>query len=139
MFGIGFPELLLILALALIVIGPKKLPDIARALGRGYNEFKRATDDLKNTFNEEVRQVDIRDQILDKGKMTPPDPSYDPYHNANQEQPIKPEDLPPGVIDKAGPAPIIAVNRAEPASDTNKTSDQKDSSDPTTDGKQHDG
>ena len=47
MFGIGFPELLLIFALALIVIGPKKLPDIARALGRGFTEFKRATDDLK--------------------------------------------------------------------------------------------
>ena len=72
MFGIGFPELLLILALALIVIGPKRLPDIARALGRGFTEFKRATDDLKSSFNEEVRHADIRDQILGKGKLSPP-------------------------------------------------------------------
>jgi TatA/E family protein of Tat protein translocase len=43
MFGIGFPELLLIMAIALIVLGPKRLPDLARALGRGFSEFKRAT------------------------------------------------------------------------------------------------
>ncbi len=63
MFGIGMPELLLIMALALIVIGPKKLPDIARALGRGLAEFRRATDDLKNTFNEETRNAENRDRI----------------------------------------------------------------------------
>jgi TatA/E family protein of Tat protein translocase len=44
MFGIGMPELLLILALALIVLGPKKLPELARALGKGMAEFRRATD-----------------------------------------------------------------------------------------------
>lgn len=92
MFGIGFPELVLILALALIVIGPKRLPDIARALGRGFTEFKRATDDLKTTFSEEVRQADIRDQILDRGKMTPPDPSYDPYQDANNDAPAAADD-----------------------------------------------
>lgn len=115
MFGIGFPELLLILALALIVIGPKRLPDIARALGRGFSEFKRATDELKTSFNEEIRQADIRDQVLGKGKMTPPDPSYDPYQNANDDQPGKTEDLPPGVIDKEGVPPIVEVVRDEPA------------------------
>ncbi len=58
MFGIGMPELLLILALALIVIGPKKLPDLARALGRGLAEFRKATDELKSTLNEESRTED---------------------------------------------------------------------------------
>lgn len=53
MFGIGFPELLVILAVALIVVGPSKLPDLARALGRGYAEFKRATDELKQTFDQD--------------------------------------------------------------------------------------
>lgn len=72
MFGIGMPELLLILALALIVIGPKKLPDIARALGRGLAEFKRATDEMKNTFNEEVRTVETRDKLLKDGKIRAP-------------------------------------------------------------------
>ncbi len=47
MFGIGMPELLLILAVALIVLGPKKLPEMARALGRGLAEFRRTTDDMK--------------------------------------------------------------------------------------------
>jgi TatA/E family protein of Tat protein translocase len=52
MFGIGMPELLLILALALIVLGPKKLPEVARALGKGMAEFRRATDELKDEFRQ---------------------------------------------------------------------------------------
>lgn len=51
MFGMGMPEILLILAIALIVIGPKKLPDIAKALGRAMGEFKKATNDLKSTIS----------------------------------------------------------------------------------------
>lgn len=52
MFGIGMPELLLILAVALIVLGPKKLPELARALGKGMAEFRRATDELKEQFQQ---------------------------------------------------------------------------------------
>lgn len=68
MFGIGFPELLMVMVLALVVIGPKRLPDIARALGRGFTEFKRATDDLKTTFQEEVRTDEIKQQLIKEGK-----------------------------------------------------------------------
>ena len=50
MFGIGMPEMLLICAIALIVIGPKKLPDLAKSLGRAFGEFKRATSDLKDSL-----------------------------------------------------------------------------------------
>lgn len=50
MFGIGMPELLLILAVALIVIGPKKLPDLARSLGKAMGEFKKAASDLKESL-----------------------------------------------------------------------------------------
>jgi TatA/E family protein of Tat protein translocase len=51
MFGIGMPELILIMGLALIVLGPKKLPEIARALGKGLAEFRRATDELKDELS----------------------------------------------------------------------------------------
>jgi len=72
MFGIGMTELLLIMGLALIVLGPKKLPDLARALGKGFAEFKRATDDFKSTMQEEVRIAETRDSLLKDGKLTPP-------------------------------------------------------------------
>ncbi len=51
MFGIGMQELLLILVIALIVLGPKKLPDVAKALGKALNEFKRATSDFKESLD----------------------------------------------------------------------------------------
>jgi len=51
MFGIGMPEMLLILAIALIVIGPKKLPDLAKSLGRAMREFKKATNEFKETMH----------------------------------------------------------------------------------------
>jgi sec-independent protein translocase protein TatA len=53
MFGIGMPELVVILVIALIVLGPQKLPEIARTLGRGMNEFRKATDDLRDNLMSE--------------------------------------------------------------------------------------
>jgi Tat protein translocase TatB subunit len=59
MFGIGMPEMLLIMAIALIVIGPKKLPDLAKSLGRAFAEFKRATSELKESFeiDSELKEI----------------------------------------------------------------------------------
>jgi Tat protein translocase TatB subunit len=59
MFGIGMPELLLILAVALIVLGPKKLPELARSLGKGLAELKKSAEDLKGSLNvgEEFKDV----------------------------------------------------------------------------------
>ncbi len=79
MFGIGFPELLLIMALALIVLGPKRLPDIARALGRGLAEFKKATSELKQTFEEETRSQNITRPPGSPGKITPPGAMHENY------------------------------------------------------------
>jgi len=58
MFGIGMPELILILGLALIVLGPKKLPELAKTLGKGLAEFRRATDELKDEFRKVEADMD---------------------------------------------------------------------------------
>ena len=56
MFGsIGVPELIVILTIALIIFGPRKLPELGRSLGRTLNEFKRASNELRNTLDEEIR------------------------------------------------------------------------------------
>ncbi len=62
MFGIGMPELLVILVIAIIFIGPSKMPDVARALGRGLREFRRATDDLKNSIDLEAHVASPQQQ-----------------------------------------------------------------------------
>jgi TatA/E family protein of Tat protein translocase len=57
MFGsIGMPELILIFIVALLVFGPRKLPELGKSLGRGLAEFKRASDDLKKTIEDEIEQ-----------------------------------------------------------------------------------
>jgi Tat protein translocase TatB subunit len=61
MFGIGMPEMLVILALALIVIGPKKLPDLAKSLGRTMREFKKATSEFKETIQLESELSDVKE------------------------------------------------------------------------------
>jgi len=60
MFGIGLPEFLLIMAIALIVIGPKKLPDLAKALGKALGEFKKATSELKDSLDIDKPISDVK-------------------------------------------------------------------------------
>ena len=67
MFGIGMPELLVILGLALILIGPKKIPDLAKSLGKTMGELRKATDDLKETISEEIDP--IKDEIPTKREL----------------------------------------------------------------------
>jgi len=63
MFGsIGMPELIIILVIALIIFGPRKLPELGRSLGRSINEFKKASNELRSTLEEEIRVEEQRDR-----------------------------------------------------------------------------
>lgn len=65
MFGMGMPEMILILAIALIVLGPKKLPDLAKSLGRAMREFKKATSEIKESIEVDNDFKDIKKPFED--------------------------------------------------------------------------
>jgi sec-independent protein translocase protein TatA len=73
MFGsIGMQELIIIFVIALIIFGPRRLPDLGKSLGRSIAEFKRASNDLRNTLEEEIR---VDEQRQTKTGETRPDPA----------------------------------------------------------------
>ena len=106
MFGIGMPELLVILGLALIILGPKKLPEIARSLGKAMREFRRATTDLREQFEEETKELkDVTDTIReevsleDEGEFGLEDIEEILRHPENYCANGRPDSIPPGMGD----------------------------------------
>ena len=108
MFGIGLPELIVILAIALIVVGPKKLPDLAKALGRGIAEFRRATTDLKESLEANSAISEVKETITE-AKATladvklPPNGAVVEGSTAAPTNPNPPRPSPPTV--PTAPAP----------------------------------
>ena len=97
MFGIGLPELIIILVIALVVIGPQKLPDLAKALGKGLAEFRKASQEIKDSFNldEEISAIkkDTVDTINDfKDSLDKVDDDEDQEAEPEEEEKISAED-----------------------------------------------
>ena len=104
MFGIGMPEMILILAIALIVIGPKKLPDLAKSLGRAMNEFKRATREIKESIDVDGDLKDVKKSFDDF--QTDLKTTINPLDSAPAEstdETAESKSRPPGEKDAAAP------------------------------------
>jgi len=101
MFNIGLPELLIIVAIALIVFGPNKLPELARAFGKAMREFKKATDEVKESFEAETKDLEeFKHTLTDENlladlaeQISPPEPAVEETSAASS--PSAPAETPP--------------------------------------------
>ncbi len=104
MFGIGFPELLLILVIALLVVGPSRLPQVARSIGKALGEFRRMADEVKETIENELIHEDEKAGDSEALGGEPPDnkeaalPHHEPVDAAAHEpvdaaahEPVRPQ------------------------------------------------
>ena len=102
MFGIGTPELLVILIVALIVLGPKRLPEVAKALGKGLAELRRATSGLTDELQNARIMLEQEAQGAVKKPAAPPAPVAAP-------PPVAPAAVPRGAESPVGETPLAAA------------------------------
>jgi TatA/E family protein of Tat protein translocase len=106
MFGtLGGPELLLILVIALIVFGPRKLPEIGKSMGKMMAEFRRASNDFKRTIEEEV-EADRARTALEEPRPEAPPAIAPPPGTVAQETASGPEQAAPAPPAEPSPTPI---------------------------------
>ncbi|HET9211265.1 MAG TPA: twin-arginine translocase TatA/TatE family subunit [Thermoanaerobaculia bacterium] len=110
MFGLGVPELIFILLLALLIFGPKRLPEIGRTIGRGMSEFRKASNDLKRTINVELALDEPPPAAPSQSPMIRPSRQLDTLRAARFPD-GSPVPLPP---DDDRPAPISPETPGEP-------------------------
>lgn len=77
MGNIGFPELIVIFVVALLVFGPKRLPELGRSLGRGISEFRRASNELKSSIEREIEAAEVESALLQKPAQPTPNTGAD--------------------------------------------------------------
>jgi len=78
MFGIGFQEMLIILVVVLIFFGPKRLPDLAKSMGKGIAEFKKASEEVKRGIDEAMKEEPAKEENPAAGAAAPHDPPGTP-------------------------------------------------------------
>jgi sec-independent protein translocase protein TatB len=110
MFGLGFGEIVVILVLALVLLGPQKLPEVAKQLGKGLRDFRKATDDLKGQFEREL----YADERPARPKIAPPTAAAPVAAEAPQPVPAASVDNVPG-LDAALAEPASAPEAAAAA------------------------
>ncbi len=114
MFGsIGFPELLVILTIALLIFGPKKLPEVGRSIGKALREFRKTSDEIRGKIEEEIQAEEFREMKKDIDDLT------DIY-----DQTDTPKDIVPKSEGKkaASPAKKTKTGKKTAKSETAKTS-----------------
>jgi len=107
MFGsLGLPEILFILVVALLIFGPRRLPEIGRTVGKALGEFRRATTDLKRSIDTELTLEETGPKAAAKEKSPPPEASPVPrqpdYPPAQESPAAEPESEPPKAETEAG-------------------------------------
>lgn len=111
MFGIGFQEMLIILVVALVVFGPKRLPDLARSLGKGVAEFKKASEEVRKGI-EDAAQEEEKPAISPKESIAASEPKAadsvtyacgNPEAGLTETQHRAPDDAPSGIGTESPP------------------------------------